>query len=86
MVVRATAIDADAFEAPVNANDTVLLLVADCRSELVPDCGSELSNFTPTVKVAGPVPAAGLTVIHGWFDEAVHVTVPEPPVWVSRTV
>ena len=26
----------------------------------------------------GPEPADGLTVIHGWFAAAVHVTVPAP--------
>src|SRR5262245_56623092 len=78
IVVRVIPIDADVFDEPVNANDTVSLLT--------PDAGSALSNFTPTVKVAGPVPEVGLTVIQGLFGVAVHVTVPVPPPWVSRTV
>ena len=41
-------------------------------------------NCVDTVSVAVPVPEAGDTTSHGWFDAAVHVTVP-PPLSIRRT-
>ena len=50
-----------------------------------PTAGSPAVNWTPIDKVAEPLPAAGLTVSHGWFEAAVHVTTPAAPPCVTRT-
>src|SRR6188768_2499361 len=45
---------------------------------IVPAPGRPDTNPTLTFSVAGPVPDAGDTLSHGTFDDAVHVTVPDP--------
>ena len=44
-----------------------------------------MTGLIAIVSGAEPVPDDGLTVSHGWFELAVHVTVPAPAC-VSRTV
>jgi hypothetical protein len=64
------------FDAPVSVN-----VITPVRVPLVgnPDADTMLMD-----RFAEPVPEAGLTRSHDWFDTAVHVTVPVP-VCVSRT-
>ena len=50
-----------------------------------PPIGRPLTNATATVSVAGPMPLAGLTVSHGWFEVAVQLTLAVPAT-ESRTV
>ncbi len=48
--------------------------------------GNPPTNTILTDRLADPLPDAGLTCSHGWFDTAVHVTVPGAlPACVSRT-
>src|SRR5262249_13120287 len=56
--------------APVSVNVTVPLYLPFGRSPA--------ANFTPTVRIAEPVPDAGVTVIQGWLAVAVQLTLPTP--------
>ena len=40
--------------------------------------GNPPTNTILTDRLADPLPDAGLTCSHGWFDAAVHDTVPAP--------
>jgi hypothetical protein len=44
----------------------------------LPEAGSPLENATSIVRAAEPLPDDGETVSQGWFEDAVHVTVPGP--------
>ena len=63
-------------DAPVNTSVIAPVTVAPA--------GSPPAETTLRDRFADPLPDAGLTCSHGWFDVAVHVTVPVP-VCVSRT-
>ncbi len=70
-----TVIGPTEFPAPVR----VIVIAPACVGESPPE------NWAEIVSVADPVPDAGDTISHGWFDDAVHVTVPAP-LCVMRTV
>jgi len=69
-VVSVTVTGGGAFDAPAKAS--VIVPVA------LPVVGTLESKTTPTVSVPDPVPDEGVTVSHGLFAVAVHVTVPAP--------
>ena len=71
-----TAIGPALFAAPVNVN---VIARRRCRPP-----ATRRSRTTLIDRFAEPLPDGGLTCSHGWFDAAVHVTVPLP-LCVRRT-
>src|SRR5260221_5722269 len=70
----------------VAAVDPVYVTVIAPITLALPAGGTADAYCTPIDSAAGPDPDAGLTVNHGAFDAAVHVTGLGAPVWAMYTV